>query len=442
MTTEQKYQSTTNRNFLYLLGLHVPVVAAVAWWFETGWVFSLIAGVVFVAGPALLLGMKPASWVTSVALGMASMCFSGLLIHSGRGMIELHFHIFVMLALLIMFGDFRVLLAAAGTVAVHHLAFFMWLPASVFNYKASFGIVLVHAVFVVVQTVPSCLIAAKFRRMIMAQGIAVEKLGPLAERLQTSSGRISTTSQTLASGASQQAAALEETSSSLEEMSSMAAKTTEATREAASISKEANEAAANGQKAMTEMGDAIGKISESAKSTAKIIKAIDEIAFQTNLLALNAAVEAARAGEAGRGFAVVAEEVRNLAMRSAEAARNTTDLLEQSVKSAASGVEITSHVAEALTRINESGGKLNQLVNEISAASVEQSQGIGQVSKAVQEIDKVTQNAAGAAQELAASSEDLATRSEELGGIVTRLVQVVDGAQSSTTTAGELRQAA
>jgi methyl-accepting chemotaxis protein len=169
---------------------------------------------------------------------------------------------------------------------------------------------------------------------------------------------------------------------------------------------------------MTRMSEAINMIKESAEQTGKIVKTIDEIAFQTNLLALNAAVEAARAGDAGKGFAVVAEEVRSLAARSAEAARNTSELIEQSGKNAEGGVRISEEVATALDEIQSQTAKVAELMAEISAGSKEQASGIGQINDGVTQLDSVTQKNAANSEESAAAAEELTAQARSLAEMI------------------------
>ncbi len=252
-------------------------------------------------------------------------------------------------------------------------------------------------------------------------------LGDGSAQVAAASGQLSASSQSIAQGASEQAAALEETTSALEEMSSMTRKNAETAQQAAALAGEAQKAATEGNAAMTKMSSAITDIQKSATETGKIIKVIDEIAFQTNLLALNAAVEAARAGEAGKGFAVVAEEVRNLAMRSAEAAKNTAAMIEESVTNSRNGVSIVGEVGKTLGEITAAATKVNGLIAEIAAASQEQSQGIGQVNTAVSQMDKVTQSNAANAEESASASEELSSQAEALRNVVQELVALVGG---------------
>lgn len=281
----------------------------------------------------------------------------------------------------------------------------------------------------------------------------------LAERLcsgasQTSAAarQVAQSGQSLAQGATEQAASLEETSASLEEMSSMTRKNADNAQQAVGLAGEAKQASQRGNEAMDRMLSAINQIQQSATETAKIIKVIDEIAFQTNLLALNAAVEAARAGEAGKGFAVVAEEVRNLAMRSAEAAKNTSTLIEQSVNHARSGVTLTSDVAEALQEITSVADKVASLIDEIAASSREQAAGIEQINTAVSQMDKVTQQTAASAEESAAASEQMSAQADELRQCAAELSAIVGlkidqsstpvSSQTNPLTASPLRMAA
>jgi methyl-accepting chemotaxis protein len=241
------------------------------------------------------------------------------------------------------------------------------------------------------------------------------------------SREVAESSQVLAQGASDQAASLEETSSSLEEMSSMTRKNAETAHQASLLSAEAKTAADKGNQAMTRMSGAINDIERSAIETARIVKTIDEIAFQTNLLALNAAVEAARAGETGKGFAVVAEEVRNLAMRSAAAAKSTANMIDSSVASAKNGVLMAQEVGATLTEIQRAAQKANALIGEIASASHEQSMGIDQVNTAVQQMDRVTQSNAAGAEESAASSQELNSQAEQLKCVVTEMLGLIGG---------------
>ncbi len=248
-----------------------------------------------------------------------------------------------------------------------------------------------------------------------------------SQQVSSAAGQVSAASQSLAEGATEQAASLEETSSSLEEMASMTKKNAENAQQANGLANEANKAAQEGSQAMERMNKAITDIEKSSGETAKIIKVIDEIAFQTNLLALNAAVEAARAGEAGKGFAVVAEEVRNLALRSAEAAKNTSSMIEESVKNSKNGVQIADEVGKVLKEIVEKAGKTGNLIGEIAAASNEQAQGIDQVNTAVGQMDKVTQSNAANAEESASASEELSAQADTMNGVVNDLIGLVNG---------------
>ncbi len=256
----------------------------------------------------------------------------------------------------------------------------------------------------------------------------VDQLSAGADQTASAAAQVSQSSQSMASGASQQAASLEETGASLEEMTAMVRSAADNAGKTDTITSKAKGDFDRGLKAMTDLSTAMKEIKDSADKTAKIVKTIDEIAFQTNLLALNAAVEAARAGDAGKGFAVVAEEVRNLAQRAGEAARNTAALIEGSVKSAESGVVLCRNTGEIMTELAGGTRTIAELVGQIATGSKEQSQGIDQINKAVAQMDQVTQGSAANAEEGAATAEELSAQAESIRGLVNELEILVRGA--------------
>jgi methyl-accepting chemotaxis protein len=255
----------------------------------------------------------------------------------------------------------------------------------------------------------------------------IEGLLEDAEKVSASSIQVSSASQSLAEGASEQASGLEETSASMEEMSSMTKQNADHARQAKIMMGEVQGIVKKVNTHMDQMGQAITEITRTSEETGKIIKTIDEIAFQTNLLALNAAVEAARAGEAGAGFAVVADEVRNLAMRAAEAAKNTSNLIENTITAIKKGNELTVATRDAFQENTIVAGKISNLIDEIASASEEQSQGINQVSQAVGEMDRIVQQNAAAAEESAAASEELNVQAAQMKDMVDDLVALVEG---------------
>ncbi|MFN8061854.1 MAG: methyl-accepting chemotaxis protein [Vicinamibacterales bacterium] len=255
----------------------------------------------------------------------------------------------------------------------------------------------------------------------------VASLSEGANEVSAVAQQVATTSQALAKGATEQAASLEETAASMEEMASMTRQNADNSHQVASLMSEVDSHVEESNRALNQMQTSMASIQDSSGKISKIIKTIDEIAFQTNILALNAAVEAARAGEAGMGFAVVADEVRNLAQRSAQAAKDTTGLIEEATRNASQGMTKLREVSEAFTNITDSVGRVKGIVTQVSEATRQQSQGIDQVSQAVAQMESVTQATAASAEESAAASEELSAQTEVSKELVEGLRVLVVG---------------
>jgi methyl-accepting chemotaxis protein/methyl-accepting chemotaxis protein-1 (serine sensor receptor) len=255
----------------------------------------------------------------------------------------------------------------------------------------------------------------------------IAELSNGSKQLLGAASQVSSASQTLSQGSSKQAASIEETSASTEEINSMARKNSESSKSAALLVAKSQEKFAQTNRTLEEMVVAMNDITAGSDKISKIIKVIDEIAFQTNILALNAAVEAARAGEAGMGFAVVADEVRSLAQRSAQAAKDTANLIEDSISKSNGGKVKVDEVASAIHTITDEFASIKTLVDEINLGSQEQAKGTDQIGRVIAQMEQSTQKAAATAEESASVAEELNAQSSSLGHIVNRLAGIVGG---------------
>ena len=246
-----------------------------------------------------------------------------------------------------------------------------------------------------------------------------------ATEVSEASKQISDASQSLSVGASRQASSLEETSASSQEMSSMTQTNADNSRRAADVMCDVDREVQEANQTLEQMKSSMAEINASSEKIAKIIKVIDEISFQTNILALNAAVEAARAGDAGMGFAVVADEVRRLAQRCAQAAKDTADLIEESIGTSSEGSRKLNRVSDAVVRITGSANRVKQLVDELNTSSQEQARGVDHIATALTQLEQVTQQNAASAEESASVSHSMAKQSEVMRGVVDRLIVLV-----------------
>jgi len=249
-------------------------------------------------------------------------------------------------------------------------------------------------------------------------------------RISSSSMQLEGSSQSIAQGATNQASSIEETSASMEELSSMVKQNVTNSRQANSLAQKAKSSSENGYQRMKKLQDSMTDLGDSSDKIKKVIKVIDDIAFQTNILALNAAVEAARAGEAGMGFAVVADEVKNLANKSADAANNTAEMIEESLIKIKNGQETTNELGEVYLDIVQKTKDVGDMVAEVEAASQQQDKGIDQVNRAIVQLDEVVQMNATAAEDSALAATDLKGQANTLINIVKQVISIMSGANA------------
>jgi methyl-accepting chemotaxis protein len=386
------------------------------------------------------------------------MSFVELHIQLSQGMVEFHFGVFVTLALLLVYLDWRPIVLAAGAIAVHHLAFNQLQAAGYGVYclsQPNLGVVLIHAVYVVIQSVLEVVLAVimgnkaregvELGQLVAAvdrsDGIALDaaqrqpantelakKLQTMLKRMETAvaavhvsasninvaCGEIDSGNRDLSTRTEYQASELQKTAASMEELSSTVRMNAENAVQANQLAQNASCVAVQGGEVVEQVVNTMSGINESARRIHDIISVIDGIAFQTNILALNAAVEAARAGEQGRGFAVVAGEVRSLASRSAEAAKEIKQLITDSVTRVDQGSTLVEQAGRTMEDVVLSIRQVNDIMGEISAASAEQSQGVNQVGDAVTQMDQATQQNSALVEEMAASAAHLKVQAQDL----------------------------
>ncbi len=382
-------------------------------------------------------------------------------IQLGHGQSEFHFGVFVTLALLLVYLDWRPIVLAAALFAVHHVMFDR-LQAAGFGFyclsEANFGTIVLHAAYVVIQTGLEVVLVLGMGRTAregeelsalvaavnQADGIALDVSGqtvttPGARALQgalqrmqavvasvqSTASHIDVASREIAHGNSdlssrteQAASSLQETAASMEELNSTMRQSADAARQASQMAVANAEVAARGGEVVGQVVATMDEINHSSKKINDIIGVIDGIAFQTNILALNAAVEAARAGEQGRGFAVVAAEVRNLAQRSAEAAKEIKGLIGNSVDKVEAGTRLVAEAGSTIGEVVANAQRVADIIGEITAASGEQSSGIGQVNTAVNQLDQMTQQNAALVEQSTAAAESLKSQAEQLSQAV------------------------
>jgi methyl-accepting chemotaxis protein len=378
-------------------------------------------------------------------------------IQLAHGELEYHFGVFVTLALLLVYQDWRPIVFAAALFAVHHVLFDRLQAMGLGFYcltEANFWRVVLHAVYVVIQTSLEVVLAIGMARTAregqelsrMVQGVnqpegieldvgglaattpgaqalsaALQRMQAVVASVQSSTAHIEVASSEIASGnmdlssrTEQAASSLQETAASMEEINSTMRQSADAARQASQMAVANAEVAARGGQVVSQVVSTMNEINQSSQKINDIIGVIDGIAFQTNILALNAAVEAARAGEQGRGFAVVAGEVRNLAQRSAEAAKEIKGLIGNSVDRVEAGTRLVGEAGATIGEVVANAKRVADIIGEITAASQEQSGGVGQINTAVTHLDQMTQQNAALVEQSSAAAVSLKDQAQQL----------------------------
>jgi methyl-accepting chemotaxis protein len=384
----------------------------------------LLAGLPFALVPSALIVAAPGRLVTRLSVAVALMLFCALNIHQAHGMTELHFGIFVLLAFLVCYQDWRVIIAAAATAAAHHLTFNYlqaWgYPTLCFTHPG-LGIVLLHAAYVVVEAAVLSYLAVRLRRetatvaasagtlhdTLQAMRSSADQVARDMELITQTSNAVATGSADLSARATAQTTRLDQAATAVNNLTATVKRNVDHAALADELVASASAMAVKGGEVVADVVQTMDAIRSSSREVQDIVSVIDGIAFQTNILALNAAVEAARAGEQGRGFAVVAGEVRSLAQRSSQAAKEVRQLIGDSVGRVDAGGKLVDEAGQAMHQIVDSVKRVADIMTAISGASQEQRDGIEQVRESIREMGVTTRQTAKLVEQSAGAAESM-----------------------------------
>lgn len=434
--TESKNIDNFNKLLGYVILAHLLLIPALSFAFQSTWIIESTIAILISLVPLISRTVFKAPPIEVAVLNsLALMCWSVLLIHMSKGLIEFHFHIFVSLAVLSLCAQPVTVLSAAALIAVHHVAFYFAFPQSLLNYDAGFGIIILHASFVIFETAAIVYIQLKFRNFLRVQKELFTQSTGVTSRLIDTSGSLRSQSESATRGSEKSARSVQSTNSALAEFRGMMKLTQQAIEQGASAATSAKEACDSGANSGKQLANLMEDLRVKSNRLTELNRIIEDIAKKTNVinkivdktetLAFNASVEAARAGEAGRGFAVVAEEVSKLAAMSGTAANEISEMLDvtkskisestdSTVTSLRDAHAVAKQVLENFGTVELEVARLSGELKQIGSASKEQITGIELTSRAVIDLDKETQSSLEVARNLNALADVLKEQSSEL----------------------------
>ncbi len=381
LSIEEKHYEKVGKFLLGISFLHYPIFGLTAFFFNTEYIIAFGVPTFFIIPQALAYWRNPNSKLSLYLFSFIIMCFSGILIHLGKGMIEMHFHAFTFIPITALLGLTMAPIIAATTIAIHHIAFYFILPESLFNYEASFSIVILHAVFVIAETGIALYVCQKFKDFLKKQSYVDIELSELNKSYQKEGDLLEVVAQETSEKTNEQNSYVIKTVSAIHQIQNISEEKLKKVESSYNVLQETSQQIKSGEKAVVESKNTImnmnGKvesivgefagISKEINSLKEVIQSvsdktniINDIVFQTKLLSFNASVEAARAGENGKGFAVVAEEIGNLAETSGKAAADINVIIGESQKK----------VVEVIEKMNISGDLINKASKEVSVGSL------------------------------------------------------------------------
>ncbi len=430
---EIDYNQKISKFSLLIMLAHFPIFLGLAYFMKSELKIALACSLFIYLGSLVTHHFKKGDEITHIVNAISLMAFSAIFIHLGRGIIEFHFHIFCFITYVSLFASWKSVVTALTVVALHHIGFFFLLPTSLFNYEASFGIVLLHAAFAIVNTCFALVLSIKMRDMLSKQGTTFIQIKDVTSKNSSMSTQLERDSRDLASGATEQASGFHEAAELLGSVATVSERTFQKVVESQESSQKGLKLVEHGESLVVDLlqsienikagntklalqmdknGSEMQRIIEAINNISEYTKVINDIVFQTKLLSFNASVEASRAGEHGKGFSIVAQEVGNLALQSGTAAaeieqiisesanlvkniveqslKDTTELMKVSEKSIEYGGESTHKIERIFGEFKGQSMSLQNTFMEFSQSMTEQRQSIDRIKDSMRELSKLT----------------------------------------------------